>query len=175
MTQISQFDADRAGSQAHGPAPSWPSANSRDMRVAALLPARLHQDRQRSSADVRTDASAPRMAGLKNRQDVRQDRCLKVSRNPHVVSYSGKAVQGSTLYPTLPMPIILSATVHTHRHNLPGLPLDGCRRSFEVSSRLHPALTIPPVQPNPLYRRVRLSPRGRRLGQKMTGAAIQDR
>ena len=156
MKQISQFEADRAESPASGPAPRWPIANTRSQRVANLSPARLLHYRQRSNADVRTDASAPRMTGLKDRQDVRQDRCLKVS-------YSGKAVQGSTLYPTLPMPIILSATVHTHRHNLPGLPLDGCSRSI---SRLHPALTIPPVQPNPLYHRARLSPRGCRLGQK---------
>ena len=172
IRQASQFEAERAGYPASGPAPRWPSANSRFTRVAPLLPSRLQHYRQRPTADVRTDASAPRMTGLKDRQDVRLGRCLKVSRNPQKVFNSGKAVQGSTRYPILPMPIILSATVHTHRHNLPGLPLDGRRRSC---SRLHPALTIPPVQPNPLYCRVRLSPRGRRLGQKMTGAAIQDR
>jgi hypothetical protein len=168
----SQIERERAANQPPGSSPCWPNASSPSFGVAAPYAARLPQVRQRSLAGTRTDASAPRTTGQKHdRVSIRPGRCLKVFRNPLRVSYSSTTAQGPTRYPNLPLPIILSATVLTHRQILPGLPLGGRCWSNEIAL----CRTIPPVQPNPLYRRVRLSPRGCRLGQKMTGAAIQDR
>jgi hypothetical protein len=171
-TTGSQFEKERAANQPPGSSPRWPNASSPSIGVAASFAARLPQIRQRSLAGTRTDASAPRTTGQKHdRVSIRVGRCLKVFRNSargFVLQHDRSRVNA---VPNLPLPIILSATVLTHRQILPGLPLGG--RCW--SNKIALCCTIPPVQPNPLYRRVRLSPRGCRLGQKMTGAAIQDR
>lgn len=171
-TTGSQVERERAATQPPGSSPRWPNASSPRIGVAASFAARLPQIRQRSQAGTRTDASAPRTTGQKrDRLSIRADRCLQVSRNPFRVSYSSTTAQGPTQYPNLPLPIILSATVHNPQAN----PARSAFGRPLLESKIALCCTIPPVQPNPLYRRVRLSPRGCRLGQKMTGAAIQDR
>ena len=166
----SQFEKRSAGNPANGTTPRWPTASSPRIGVTVQPAVRLLRYRQWPTG-FRTDASAPPMPGRTGRQKIRMGHCLDFL----CASVSGQAAQGSTQHPTLPMPIILSATVNTHRQCLPGLPLGG-RRSFRIlQSSLRSAPAIPPIQPHTLYHGVQPSPRGRRLGQKTTGAAIQDR
>jgi len=167
----SQFDPGRAASEWSGSMPRWPIASIPHRGMAAGSAVRLRRDRQRLHADVRTDASAPRWTGLKGRHDIRR-RCLNIAPKAEEALYSGQVAQGSTKYPNQPMPIILSATVHNHRH---ACQICLWAAAAGETSSLHPAIAKPPVQPNPLYPQGATVSPGSPAWTKMTGAAIQDR
>jgi len=163
-----------------------PRAHETKLRAGTYAP-RIWQ---RSSAGLRTDASAPRKTGLLDRLETRTclesqgtDRCHNFAwntRNGTPLRASSAAAQEPTVRLTLPTPIILSAIKKSHSKIPPGLILGGGeffprngvagRMSFSLRS----TRTSPPQLGNQhSFGRALLALPGATGVDSKTGAAIQ--